>query len=259
MLNASNIGAPSHPSAARAQAVASWKKLRRLIALTALLVLFLLAWDASGFDLPLARMMGGSHQFEWRDNRLLVLALHEVPRAISMVLVVALLVGVVIPWGFLRRLGAGDRAQLALSVLGGIALSTLVKRLSATSCPWDLLQFGGSLPYVSHWAWGTYDGGAGHCFPAGHASAAFCFVGAWFVLRRAAPASAPRWLVVAVVAGLVLGLAQQVRGAHYVSHTLWTAWICWTVGLLGECLRALTQRARTPGSAALKVRNLNET
>ena len=24
-------------------------------------------------------------------------------------------------------------------------------------------------------------------------------------------------------------LAQQMRGAHYASHTLWSAWLCWTV------------------------------
>jgi membrane-associated PAP2 superfamily phosphatase len=27
----------------------------------------------------------------------------------------------------------------------------------------------------------------------------------------------------------VFGVVQQMRGAHYMSHTLWTAWICWTV------------------------------
>jgi membrane-associated PAP2 superfamily phosphatase len=30
-----------------------------------------------------------------------------------------------------------------------------------------------------------------------------------------------------MLAGLLLGLAQQVRGAHYMSHTFWTAWFCW--------------------------------
>ena len=32
-------------------------------------------------------------------------------------------------------------------------------------------------------------------------------------------------------AGLLLGLGQQWRGAHFMSHTLWSAWICWMVGL----------------------------
>jgi len=43
------------------------------------------------------------------------------------------------------------------------------------------------------------------------------------------PQTARRWLAGAMLAGFVFGLAQQVRGAHYMSHTLWTAWLCWSV------------------------------
>jgi len=44
-----------------------------------------------------------------------------------------------------------------------------------------------------------------------------------------APAVARRWLAAALAAGLVLGVAQQLRGAHFMSHTLWSAWLCWVV------------------------------
>ena len=37
-----------------------------------------------------------------------------------------------------------------------------------------------------------------------------------------------------MLAGLVFGLAQQIRGAHYMSHTLWTAWLCWTVAAVAD-------------------------
>lgn len=225
-----------------------WVFLRRAGLLTLLLLLALLAWDASGLDLALAQWFGTPQGFALRNSHLFVLALHEVPRALSMVLVLALLVGVALPWGFLKGLTLPDRTQIALAVLGGIALSTLVKRLSDTSCPWDLLQFGGAVPYVSHWALGTTDGGGGHCFPAGHASAAFGFVGAWFVLRRTRPSIARWWLPAALAAGLVLGVAQQMRGAHYMSHTLWTALICWCVGLAWECGRAVVNTWRMPRS-----------
>ena len=38
----------------------------------------------------------------------------------------------------------------------------------------------------------------------------------------------------ALVAGLVLGLAHQVPGAHFMSHTLWTGWLCWTTAWLAD-------------------------
>ena len=34
-----------------------------------------------------------------------------------------------------------------------------------------------------------------------------------------------------LIAGLALGLSQQMRGAHFMSHTLWTAWFCWVTAL----------------------------
>ncbi len=232
-----------------------WSFVRRALVLTAGMLLALLAWDASGMDLVLAQWTATPGGFVLHHNRLFILALHEIPRDLSMLAVVALLLGIAWPWGFLKHLASPDRVQLALSVLGGIALTTLVKRASATSCPWDLLQFGGAVPYVSHWAWGVSDGGPGHCFPAGHASAAFGFLAGWFVLRRALPKIATWWLPTALIAGLVLGVAQQLRGAHFMSHTFWTAWICWSFGLAWECSRALLQALR----GVRKLAKLNET
>jgi membrane-associated PAP2 superfamily phosphatase len=34
-----------------------------------------------------------------------------------------------------------------------------------------------------------------------------------------------------MIAGLAFGLAQQWRGAHFMSHTLWSAAVCWGVAL----------------------------
>lgn len=129
---------------------------------------------------------------------------------------------------------------------------TVLKRLNHTSCPWDLAEFGGVARHVSHWLWGVRDGGAGHCFPAGHASTAFAYLAGWFVLRRSAPRAAGRWLLGALLAGMVLGLAQQMRGAHYMSHTLWTAWICWAWGLALETALQVHRHGRAV------VANLNQ-
>ena len=233
--------------------------LRRCWALTLAWLACVVLWDAGGLDLPLARWAGSAKGFAWRSSPALVLWLHEVPRALSMVLLVLLGIGTVWPSGFLRRLARRERVQLVLSILAAIAASTLVKRISSTSCPWDLAEFGGVARYVSHWSWGLRDGGGGHCFPAGHASAAFGFVAGWFVLRRAAPGVATGWLLAALAGGLVLGLAQQLRGAHYLSHTLWTAWICWTVGLVVESGVSGAAARRHRQRVGLAKTKLNET
>ena len=218
---------------------------RPLAVLLATLLVVLL-WDASGLDLPLARWAGGPDGFALRDDRRFVLLFHELPRFASWLCMASLFAAIRWPFGVLRQLAKTERVQLALTVLASVLAVSLVKNTSHTSCPWDLQAFGGTARYVSHWAWGATDGGPGRCFPAGHASAAFAYVGGWFALRRRAPRAAWLWLAVALASGFVLGLAQQWRGAHYMSHTLWSAWLCGAVGACGDLLARARSRDRSP-------------
>ena len=184
--------------------------------------------------MAVARLAGNASGFALRENLVFILVMHEIPRFTSTAGVVLLFLLAIWPLGFMRRMTRSDRFQLAGSVLAAVAAVSVVKNVSHISCPWDLQEFGGVARYVSHWAWGVNDGGSGRCFPAGHASAAFGYVGGWFVLRRYSSRWAAIWLAAAIVLGFVLGLGQQWRGAHYMSHTLWTGWICWAVGLVIE-------------------------
>ncbi|MDM0038958.1 phosphatase PAP2 family protein [Variovorax sp. J22G21] len=206
----------------------------RLGAVTLLALAFLMFWDVSNGDLKLARVMGTPIGFPLRENPFLVHVMHVGARDLSWLLVIGLFIAIRWPVGVLRKLATRERTQLALTVLVSVLAVSLIKHFSHTSCPWDQKEFGGVARYVSHWSWSVRDGGAGGCFPAGHASAAFAYVGGYFVLRRVSDRAALVWLGIAAIAGLALGLAQQLRGAHYMSHTLWTAWICWTVGFAIE-------------------------
>jgi len=62
---------------------------RLLLALTALALVPIVLWDLSGLDLAMARLAGDAAGFALRDNRLLVLGLHEIPRFLGMLGVVA--------------------------------------------------------------------------------------------------------------------------------------------------------------------------
>ncbi|MEY4564968.1 MAG: hypothetical protein RLZZ618_4245 [Pseudomonadota bacterium] len=118
--------------------------------------------------------------------------------------------------------------QLAVTTLLASLAVAALKSISTSSSPWDLQAFGGVAQHVSHWRWGVLDGGSGHCFPAGHASTGFAFIGGFFVFRGS-PQVSRRWLACALIAGLLFGLGQQVRGAHFMSHTLWSGWGCFSV------------------------------
>jgi membrane-associated PAP2 superfamily phosphatase len=202
-----------------------------LLLATAVLLAAALGWDASGLDLALAHLAGDRQGFALRHAWLLSDVLHDVARRVAWLGVLALCAAVGWPWGPLRQVPRGRRLQWALSALAGAGLVTLLKWASATSCPWDLQEFGGIARHVSHWST-LGDGGPGRCFPGGHASSGFAFVGGYFALVRTHPAAARGVLAASLAAGLLLGLSQQWRGAHFMSHTLWTAWICWATALV---------------------------
>lgn len=187
-----------------------------------------LAWDASGLDLPFAHLAGSVHGFPWREQWFLYEVVHEGGRRLAWLLALGLCLAVWWPVGPMRQLSQRTRLQLAVTTLFAALAIALLKRASFTSCPWDLAEFGGVARYTSHWS-GTLDGGAGQCFPAGHASSGFSFVGGYFAFRPIDLRLARRWLAVAWGSGLAFGLAQQWRGAHFMSHTLWSAVVCWCV------------------------------
>lgn len=224
---------------------------RRLLLATVLAAAALLAWDASGLDMAVAAWAGGPDGFAWREHWLLTAVMHSGMRYLAWGLALALCLGVWWPVGPLRALPMSRRLQLAVGVLLATAVVSLLKATNPASCPWDLAAFGGVARPVSHWAWWSAPAGAaGHCFPAGHASAGFAFVSGFFAFRGHAPALARRWLLVALGAGLLLGLAQQWRGAHFMSHTLWSGWACWCTAWALDALHGQAVRRGLVGAEA---------
>lgn len=211
----------------------------RIVWASAAALALILLWDFSDLDLSLALAMGGAQGFPLRDHWLLSDVLHTGGKFLAWLLVITLCALIVWPVGVLRELSPARRTQLVVSALLASALVALLKAGSQTSCPWDLHDFGGVARYASHWAgWLNPDGGSGQCFPAGHATSGFAFLGGYFALRDERPGLAKAWAATALIAGFVLGFAQQLRGAHFMSHTLWTGWVCWMTVWLTDPLFA---------------------
>ena len=229
------------PGAARA---ARW---RGDLAVALLALAALAAWELSGLDLTLARQWGDASGFAWRDHVLTAGVLHQGGRWLAGLLLVLL------AWDAWRPLVPGPaRARRAFGlavVLGTMILVPLHKRISLTSCPWSLREFGGVADYVPHWLPGVPDGGPGGCFPSGHAVAAFAFFGVYFLWRDHRPAFARAALVAVLVAGALYAWAQMARGAHFLSHSLWTAWLCWV--LTAAAFAGADARGRAGGAQPL--------
>lgn len=161
----------------------------------------------------------------------------KLPAAVALTALIALLAGFRISrWRRYRRAAAYVLLCFAL----GPGLVALGKRFSATDCPWSLQRYGGSKPYLE---WGDprpESLAPGHCYPGGHSSGAFAFFAFYFLLRGTRPRAARAALVGTLALGLVFAGTQWLRGAHFISHDLASAWLGWNVGLL---LYALLYRA----------------
>jgi membrane-associated PAP2 superfamily phosphatase len=119
-------------------------------------------------------------------------------------------------------------------VISTSAISVL-KHLSIHACPWDLLAYGGTLPSIPLFGDLPLGVKPGHCFPGGHASGGFALIAFYFAFRDSLPKLAKFGLLFGLLLGFAMGWGQMMRGAHFMSHNLWTAWIVWMI-LLGQYL-----------------------
>lgn len=118
-----------------------------------------------------------------------------------------------------------------LSMLLGVAVTNLGKATTNVDCPWDLSKFGGSRPDIGLFRVRPDDLPRGRCFPGGHSSGGFVLFALFFIGRRLGYRRTWLTLIPALSIGGVFAVDQWARGAHFPSHDLTTAYLCWMVSL----------------------------
>lgn len=174
-----------------------------------------------------------SQTFALRRQPFLELVLHRGGKYSIVLVVLAALVVFGLSWRIRawRRWRAPAAYVVAAIVLGTGTVAGL-KAVTNKHCPYDLRDYGGVAPYVRLLETAPATGRPGACFPGGHASGGFSLMAFYFVWYR----RRPRWARVALVAafayGFLLGFGRVMQGAHFVSHNLWAAVVCWFVALM---------------------------
>ena len=211
---------------------------------------------ATDLDFALARTMydASSHSFPWRHTWFAEGFSHGFLRALSWAIAAG--VGLIVACdaaGRGRGLPAWWRKRLRVvglaAVLVPLTMSCL-KYLSASHCPWDLVDFGGTERYVRLLQAIVPGTPAGHCMPAGHASSVLWMMSVMVFWLPHKPRTAAMVGVGMAVIGFGVGWVQQMRGAHFLTHTLWSIWIASAiVGLL--CAHLLREDRAAPAAAVL--------
>ena len=199
--------------------------------------MLLLAWAAARqLDLHWARWLFQWEGGTWALKRSVLLegVLHRGGRLLSQVAWAGLLVATLWRWRSPTAAWTRPAARLLLAVFASIACVAALKALTHMDCPWDLAGLGGQRPFIDLFETRPATLGPAACFPAAHAAGGFAWVALYFFFLRVAPRWRHAGLGIGLLAGTVFGLAQQLRGAHFLSHDVASLAVCWGVACAAE-------------------------
>jgi len=126
-------------------------------------------------------------------------------------------------------------------------LVAILKLVSGRHCPWEIARYGGRVPWTRLFEAAPPvppDAPRGRCWPASHASSGMALCALYFVGRVRGSRRLWLWALPAIVLGAAFALCQQARGAHFLSHNLWSAVLCWVVALAAYRLMGGTHMGR---------------
>jgi membrane-associated PAP2 superfamily phosphatase len=193
-----------------------------------------------------------AHGFPWRNAWLADTFSHGILKMFltgaAVLTIIAAVVDLVRP-----RASFGLRLRLQIVALSAILVplaTSMLKKASDSHCPWDLQRYGGNQPYVRLFEALPHGALPGHCLPGGHASTALWLLALAVFWLPHAPRKALAVAVAAAAFGFALGWLQQLRGAHFLTHTLWSVWVATAVVLVVIAVQQWRLRARQAGSAA---------
>ncbi|MGO4891955.1 phosphatase PAP2 family protein [Flavobacterium sp. W21_SRS_FM6] len=197
-------------------------------------ILTIIVLQYSGADNWLASQIYDiNHGWNWRDSWLLETVLHKAGRSFVAMWVVALLILTCLSFAcqlFTKTQRIAILYALCATIFSVVLISGL-KQITMLPCPWDVNGLGGSQSYVYlHQMFSSSDAGP-QCYPAGHASGGYALFSLYFCLKLWRADKGQKinfyWLLPGMVVGGLFGVAQQLRGAHFLSHDLSTALLCW--------------------------------
>lgn len=240
-----------------------WRAGARAAALLCLAALLVIALGRhTDIDLVLADALydSAARVFPWRDAWLTAILGHQYLKT-ALTMLAALILGAALGVAALpQALPLGPLARLRLYVVAWSTvlvplLISLLKQGSNAHCPWDLARYGGSQPYLRLFEALPPGAIPGHCLPAGHASSALWLVSLAVLWLPGEPRKAGRAAAAAIAFGMAVGWMQQMRGAHFLTHTLWSVWIACAIVLgIAMLLQARALARRQPsGGTRLRV------
>lgn len=235
--------------------------LKHIVPALVFIPLMLLAYPHTHFDTGISDLFFSTqlHRFTLKNDPFLTVWMHVRLKWLMVAIALSSLVLALLSY----RLSSLKAYRLPLLwVFAGMVVSTtavsVFKHYSLHGCPWDITLYGGSLPLLDLFTSPPAGTEAGRCFPAGHPSGGFALMAFYFAFMHSKPRFSVLMLWIGLLMGLLMGLVQMMRGAHFLSHVLWSGWLVWMVLLALYWLWPAGKPASGSQSASLALLMLRE-
>lgn len=208
--------------------------LQAILFLLSLLILLNFFSVAGRLDLHLIQPFMDAHaEFPLRQDWALAELNHRYVKYILIAVYLSYLLAWLLSFRFQKlRARRWEFGYFFWMVVISTSVIAILKSQSAHACPWDM-----AVATTQGILW-ELSATAGHCFPGGHASSGFALLVGYFIYRTTRPKRAYFFLIAACILGMGMGWGQMMRGAHFLSHTLWTGWIIWGLNVMAYALFA---------------------
>ena len=140
---------------------------------------------------------------------------------------------------------------LILCIVLGTGAVGLLKETTNVDCPRSLAEFGGSSRMCSLFAERPAALPHARCFPRRTFILGLCAVRPLLPVPAAQSASGACALALALTVGGLFAFGQEARGAHFLSHDIWSAAIVW-FACLGVFASAIGAKSGRPGGVRVQ-------
>lgn len=167
--------------------------------------------------------------FPWDQTWFAYYFMHDHVKAViirsGQLLILLMLIDAIKPW---QKMNAFVRTRLRFIAIASLlvpAVVRTVKHYSVLHCPFEIDRYGGDTPFIRLLDSVPAFVKDGHCFPAGHATTGLWLAAICVFWLPHNTTRATQMFFAGLSVGVILGWVQQMRGHHFLFHTLWSSWI----------------------------------
>lgn len=202
-----------------------------------ILFLLMIVFHSTSLDARLASMFFASDsKWPYRDNELLEIVFHKGGVKLVVLTLVIVLGATCYTYLYRKKKLHSYLKFVLISSLSTILLVFIFKRFSTFPCPWNSTTFGGSVEKVSFLHVFSNTHSRQQCFPAGHSSGGYAFLSLYYGYCFIYGKRKLLLLAPGILIGLIFGVTQQIRGAHFLSHdfatiivSIFSSWMTYSI------------------------------